>query len=78
MDDLDFKKYIKYKLKYLELKQNKQSGGSSTTSPDPRLATWILSPKSLKKPVEKANATVAPSELTERELRSLRRQQKKA
>ena len=28
MDDLDFKKYIKYKLKYLELKQNKQSGGA--------------------------------------------------
>ena len=28
MNDLDFKiKYIKYKLKYLQLKQNKQSGG---------------------------------------------------
>ena len=30
MNDLDFKiKYIKYKLKYLELKQNKQIGGGS-------------------------------------------------
>ena len=29
MNDLDFKiKYIKYKLKYLQLKQKKQSGGT--------------------------------------------------
>ena len=36
MNDLEFKmKYIKYKLKYLQLKQKEQIGGTELGSPDP-------------------------------------------